>query len=172
MISKEKKAQIIKEISEKLSRQKAVVFFNYAGLKVDQISNLRCCLREEGMDCMVAKKTLIDLALEEAGLEKMDIKGLPGQIALIFGYEDEITPARTLYNFSKNNKQVEITLGIIDGERLEQPAVINLAKLPSREELLAKLVYSVSYPMRGLANALSGNLNKLLFILKGLESKA
>ncbi|MBL7053057.1 MAG: 50S ribosomal protein L10 [Candidatus Portnoybacteria bacterium] len=170
MITKEKKKEIVKDLIDKLSRQKSVVFFDYTGLKVNQFQELRENLREENIDCVVVKKSLIDLALEKADFKNLKIKDLPGQVGLVFGYEDEVLPAKILYDFSKKNEDLKIMTGLIQSEYLENEAIISLAKLPTKKELLAKLIYSVSAPIHGLNNALQGNLRKLVYILKSCNS--
>jgi len=169
MISKEKKQEIIKNLADKLARQKTVIFSDHTGLKVNQVQDLRQQLREEKVDYQVAKKTLIDLAFKKAGFDKIKIKELHGQIALVFGYQDEIWPAKILYNFSRENKSLKILAGLVNGEYLEEEAIISLAKLPSKQELLAKLVGSVSAPLSGLINVLQGNLIKLVNLFKNLK---
>jgi large subunit ribosomal protein L10 len=166
MITKDKKKEIIKDLVDKLSRQKVIVFFDYTGLKVNQFQELRSKLREHGLDCQVVKKTLIDLALEKAGLKVAKVKEVPGQVALVFGYEDEVMPVKVLYEFSKENKDLKITAGVVQGDYLKNEAIIALAKLPSKQELLAKLIGSISAPIYGLTNALQSNLRKLVYILK------
>ena len=172
MISKGKKIEITKDLSDKLSRQKTVVFFDYTGLKVSQFQELRGQLREQDIDCQAVKKSLIDLSLEKANLKDGKIKDLPGQLALALGYEDEVLPAKILYDFSKKNEDLKILTGFVNGQYLEAEAILSLAKLPSKQELLAKLVGSVGSPISGLVNVLEGNLRKLFFVLKNIESKA
>ncbi len=169
MITKEKKKEIVKDLIDKLSRQKSVVFFDYTGLKVNQSQELRSKLREEEIDCQISKKTLIDLALEKAGLKDIKVKELAGRIGLVFGYKDEVLPAKILYDFSKENKDLKIISGLIDGEFLGNEAILELAKLPSKQELLSKLVGSISSPIFGLHNTLQGNLQKLIYILKSCK---
>ncbi|MFH1938122.1 MAG: 50S ribosomal protein L10 [Patescibacteria group bacterium] len=175
MITKEKKKEIVKDLIDKLSRQKSVIFFDYTGLKVNQFQELREKLREENIDCTVVKKSLIDLALKkaastEAAFKNLKIRDLPGQVGLVFGYEDEVLPAKILYDFSKKNKDLKIMTGLIKSEYLENEAVISLAKLPTKKELLTKLINSISAPIYGLNNALQGNLRKLVYILKSCNS--
>ncbi len=171
MITKDKKKEILESLADKFSRQKSVVFFDYTGLKVNESEELRNELRKEGIDCQITRKTLIDLALEKAGLKDIKIKGVPGQIGLIFGYQDEVLPAKILYDFSKKNENVKLLSGLIEGDFLANEAILELAKLPSKQELLAKLVGSVSSPLFGLHNALQGNLTKLVYLLKNLKSE-
>ena len=118
MITKEKKKEIVEDLAARLSRQKTVVFFDYTGLKVNQVQELREKLRGEEIDCQASKKTLIDLALSKAGLDGVKVKDLPGQIAMVFGYKDEVMPAKILYDFSKENEDVKILSGFIQGEYL------------------------------------------------------
>ncbi|MAF20170.1 MAG: 50S ribosomal protein L10 [Parcubacteria group bacterium] len=169
MITKEQKKEIVKDLVDKLSRQKTAVFFDYTGLTVSQFHELREQLREQGLDCQAVKKTLISLALAKAGFKDIKARQLPGQIALVFGYQDEVLPAKILYDFSRNNEALKVLTGLVDGEYLENEAIIELAKLPSKQELLARLVNSIAAPIYGLNNALQGNLRKLVFILKGLK---
>ena len=174
MITKEKKKEIVEGLAARLSRQKTVVFFDYTGLKVNQVQELREKLRGEEIDCQASKKTLIDLALSKAGLDGVKVKDLPGQIAMVFGYKDEVMPAKILYDFSKENEDVKILSGFIQGEYLENEVILNLAKLPSKQELLGKLVGSIASPLSGMVNVLQGNLRGLICVLnnrnKGLEA--
>ncbi|OPL11996.1 MAG: hypothetical protein AVO34_01910 [Firmicutes bacterium ML8_F2] len=170
MITKEQKKEIVKDLIDKLSRQKAVVLFDYAGLKVNQFQEARAKLREQEIDCQVCKKSLIDLALEKSGFKDISVKKLPGQIGLAFGYHDEVIPARILYDFSKDNENLKIVNGLIRGEYLEKESVIELAKLPPKQELLANLVGNISSPISGLVNVFRNNLEKLIFTLRLLSS--
>lgn len=172
MITRKQKKQIIDGLVDKLSRQKTVVFFDYTGLKVNQFQELRSQLREQGIDCQASKKTLIGLALEKAGLKDVKVRDLPGQVASVFGYEDEVLPARILYKFSKTNEELKMLAGLIQGDYLDGDAIISLAKLPTKQELLAKVIGSISSPLYGLTNVLRGNLTKLVFVLKNLKLEA
>jgi len=166
MLSKDQKKQIVEDLTGKLTQQKAVVFFDYTSLKVNEFQELRAELLENKIECQVVKKSLINLALEKAGHKDIKAREMPGQIALIFGSEDEVLPAKILYTFSRQNQKVKILAGLIEKDYLDETAMLVLAKLPSKQELLAKLVSSIKAPMYGFHNALRGNLQKLLFILK------
>ena len=172
MINKKQKKEIIEDLAKKFKEQKAVVFFNYSGLKVNQFQELRSKLRENNMDCRVAKKTLTDLALKEAGYENIKAEDLDGQVAIVFGYEDGILPAKTVYDFSKQNEDLEVLAGLVEGDYINSESVLALAKLPSRDELIGKLVGQIKAPLNGLVYSLDWNLKKLVFALKAIsESK-
>ena len=173
MITKQQKKEIINDLTDKLSKQKVVIFSDYTGLTVNQAQELRSQLRENNIDYKVAKKTLIDLSLEKAGFKDIKIRNLAGQVCLIFGYDDEILPAKLVFNFSKKNEALKIMAGLVNGEYMESEAMISLAKLPSKQELLAKLVGSFTSPISGFCNALQFNIRKLVYTLNSLkESKA
>lgn len=169
MISKEQKKEIIEGLTDKLSRQKTVVLFDYTGLKVGKFQELRGQFREQGIECQAGKKTLIDLAFKKAGLDSLKAKDLTGQVALVFGYDDEVLPAKILYNFSKGNKEIKILSGFVQGEYLEQEAMLNLAQLPSRQELLSRVINSILSPISKITCIFNGNLIKLINIFKNLK---
>jgi len=169
MIDKKQKKQIIEELSKKFQEQKSAIFFNYSGLKVNQFQDLRNQLREKGMECRVAKKTLTDLALEQAGYKDIKTEQLDGQLAIVFGYEDEVLPAKTVYEFSKTNENLNILSGLAAGRYLNSDSILALAKLPSRDQLVAQLVGQIKAPLGGFLNALDGNLKKLVFALKAIS---
>ena len=171
MITRQEKQKIIEDLAEKLSRQKTVIFSDFTGLKVSQMYNLRKKLRKEGIDFQVAKKTLIDLALKKAGIKDIKTKDLKGQIALTFGYKDEVEPAKIIYNFSKEkeNEALKILAGVVSGEYFEAKSIERLAKIPSREQLLANLAGAISSPLRGLINVFEGNLRNFVYVLSNIK---
>ncbi|MFC1700771.1 50S ribosomal protein L10 [Patescibacteria group bacterium] len=173
MITKQKKKEIIKELADKFSKQKAIVFSDYSGLTVNQAQELRRKLREQNIDYRVAKKSLIDLALKQSGLgDNVKIKDLNGQISVALGYDDEVLPARILYNFAKSNENLKMLAGLVQGEYIDSNGMVKLATIPSKQELLAKVVGSISSPMSGLLNAFQGNMRKLTYILSNIKSEA
>jgi len=158
MINKKKKQQILQDLVEKLKRQKVVIFTDYTGLKVKQLEELRKTLREKQAEYQVIKKTLIDLGLKKSGLDKISVKELTGQIGLIFGYQDEVEPAKIAYQFGSENESFRILKGLLEGEVIEAEELEKLSKLPSREVLLARLVGQLNAPISNLVYQLRGNL--------------
>jgi len=114
------------------------------------------------------KKTLFKIALPRT--IELDPRKLEGEIAAAFGYQDEIGLAKILYDFSKKNENLKIAGGIIDGIFFQKEEIISLAKLPSKEQLLAKLVGTINAPIAGFVNALKGNLRNLVYILSNIKA--
>ncbi|MBU3943052.1 50S ribosomal protein L10, partial [Patescibacteria group bacterium] len=151
------KENIVKKIKEGLDKQKSIVFVSVDGLKADDLFELRTKLKEAGCLLMVAKKTLMGIAFKDANID-IDKDKLIGEVALVFGFEDEVLPAKTTYEFSKKNKNLKIVGGFLEDKFREVSEIITLAQIPSRKELLAKVVGSISAPVSGFANVLQGNL--------------
>ena len=169
MLTKPQKQNLVKDLAERLAKIKAAVFADYTGLSVAKMTDLRKKLREQGIEMKVAKKTLIDLAIKEVNIENVDIKKMAGQVALIMGYGDEISPAKILYNFAKTGEKIKILGGVLENKFIDASGVLGLAKLPSKQELLAKAVGSIAAPLAGLVNVLQGNLRNLVYVLSQIK---
>ncbi|MFA6382936.1 MAG: 50S ribosomal protein L10 [Parcubacteria group bacterium] len=167
MQTKLQKEEIVKDLTKKLKASKAVVFSDYKGLRVKDMTVLRRELREAGIDIKVLKKTLIDLALKDAGIE-VDIKKLEGQIAIAISSGDEVAAAKIIAKAAKANENLKIVGGILGVKELSAEEVNVLAKLPSKEELLAKLVGTLNAPVSGFVNVMAGNLRGLVNVLKAV----
>ena len=131
---------------------------------------LRRELRAEGVDLSVVKKTLINIALKDAGIE-MDISALEGQIAIAVSEKDEVAAAKIIAKLAKVNQNLKIVGGILGVKELTADEVNALAKLPSKEELLAKLVGTLNAPVSGFVNVLAGNLRGLMTALQAIADK-
>ncbi|MDP1884033.1 MAG: 50S ribosomal protein L10 [Candidatus Moranbacteria bacterium] len=170
MQTKQQKEVIIRELAEKLKNSKAVVFSDYKGLKVKDMTVLRRDLRAEGVDLKVLKKTLINIALKDAGIE-MDAKALDGQVAIAISSQDEVVAAKIIAKLAKVNETLKIVGGILGTKELSVAEVDALAKLPSKEELLAKLVWTLNAPASGFVNVLAGNMRGFVTALQAIADK-
>lgn len=168
MQTKEQKKSIVKDLAEKLKNSKAVVFSDYKGLPVKDMMALRRELKKEGVDLKVAKKTLIKLALKDAGFE-IDAKKFEGQLALAISAEDEVVAAKIIAKTAKANENIKMVGGILGTKELSASEVKALSLIPSKQELLAKLVGSINAPVSGFVNTLAGNVRGLIQVLKAVS---
>jgi large subunit ribosomal protein L10 len=168
--TKEQKEAIVKDLADKLKVSKAVVFSDYKGLKVKDMTVLRRELRAEGVDLKVLKKTLINIALKDAGIE-MDVKALEGQVAVAVSKNDEVAAAKIIAKMAKANENLKIVGGILGTKELTVKEIDALAKLPSKDQLLAKLVGTLNAPVSGFVNVLAGNMRGLVTVLKAVADK-
>jgi len=167
-LNKEQKKNIVKELKDNIAKQKAVVFVSVKGLKASELFDLRKQLKESNCLLSVAKKTLLKIAFKENKIE-LNEKELEGQVALVFGFEDEIAPAKTAYNFSLKNENLKILGGFLENQLRNMEEIIILAKIPSKQELLAKFIGNIKVPMSGFVNALQGNIKGLVYVLSQIK---
>lgn len=139
------KKQVVNEIKEKLDKAKSMVVVEYNGLTVEQVTELRSLFRAENIEYSVIKNTLLRRAANELGIDGLD-SFLEGPNAFIFGYDDEVAPARILSGFIKKTKTTAITVktGLLGKEIIDTKQIEALAALPSREVLLSRLVGSLN----------------------------
>lgn len=168
-LNRAKKQKIIEDLKEKINKQKVMIFVDFTGLKVKDFSDLRKKLKTVNAQLKVAKKTLTQLALKKSKLE-IDIKKLKGEIALVFGFTDEITPSKIIWQFTETNPNLKILGGILENKFIETEKIIELAKLPSREELLGKLVRNLLAPLSNFVNVLGGNIKTLIYLLSQIKT--
>lgn len=163
-LTREKKEKIIEEIKKLLKDQKAMVFFNFTGLKTKEMNEIREALKQAEGKVKVVKKTLAEIAFKELD-PKIKKNIFKNQLAIGFGMKDEIAPMKILYNFFKNNEKVEILGGYLDKEFLTKEKVLLLAQIPSKENLRSQLLYIFNYPILSFANVLNGNIKGLVNVL-------
>ncbi len=170
-LTKTKKEETVKELTDKFKRKKIAIFSDFHGMPVIKSQALRRSLRQNQAEYRVAKKTLLDRALAEAGIEAKT-KELRGEIGVSFGYEDEVSPAKTLLKFSKEVETFKILGGLLGSRFLSASEVIAIARTPSREVILAQLLGALSSPIRGLATVLQGNIRGLVVVLNKIREQS
>lgn len=169
--SKSEKQAEVEKLKKNFDQAKALVFVNYDKLKVNEINELRKKLRENKVEYFVAKKTLLKKVLKENKMS-IDVDQIPGSFALGFGREDEVMPAKLCYEFAKTHENLKLMGGIFEKKFIDKAKVMELAKLPGKEELLYKLVYVIKSPVSGFVQVLKGNLNQLVYVLKAIREKS
>ena len=153
-----------------MAEAKGVVFVDLHGLTVEQSQQLRRTLRDNGVKTKVAKKTLVVLAAKENGLE-IDKAMLDGQIALAFSMDDEVAAAQQLYKLGKTNEKIQLVGGIFEGKVAGKDMIMQVAQLPSREELLAKLVGSMNAPISGFHGVLHNTIRGFVQVCDQIAKK-
>lgn len=167
--TKEQKKEIIKQLEQELKQAKSLVFVDYYGLNVSAINELRKLLKQKACKYLVAKKTLLKIALNNAGLKNIDLDAIKGGVGLVFGYDDEIEPARSAAVFAKAHKQLSIQGGIFNSEFIQAEKVKVLARLPGREKLIVQVIRTIKSPLDNLVYVLQGNLKNLVYVLSNIK---
>jgi large subunit ribosomal protein L10 len=155
----EQKQQQVAEISEKISKSVAGVLVDYKGITVAEDTALRAELRKAGVHYEVIKNTLLRLAIKDTPLENLD-EVLSGTTAIALSEDDHIAPARIITKFASKHKTFQIKGGFLDGEVISLEKIDSLAKLPTREVLLATVVGAFQAPMAAFARAIQAIIDK------------
>lgn len=171
MATKEEKQMIVQQIKEKIDQAQVVVLADQKGITVEQVTAVRTKLRNAGCEMKVTKNTLTSIAAQELGIEGLD-DYLVGPTVLTFGNEDPVAAAKIINDFSKDTKNaVSIKAGVLEGKLVSAEQIKELAELPSREVLLAKVVGGMQAPMYGFASVLSANLRNLVYVVDAIRKQ-
>lgn len=154
MAKVELKQPIVQAIVDDITGAQAIVLVDYRGLTVAQDTELRKQLREAGVVYKVCKNTMMKRAFEGTEFAALD-EHLEGPSAIAISKNDATAPARILSKFAKDAKALELKAGVVEGEVYDSAALAELAKVPSREELLSKLLGSLQSPITNLARVLN-----------------
>ena len=154
-----KKQAQVEELAKELKEAKVVLLTDYRGITVTDVTKLRSDLRNVNAEYKVIKNNIVKRALDANGETELD-SALEGPVALVIGKEDYLEPSKVIYNFTKDHDFYKIKGGAIEGKVMTAEEIITLAKLPSRQELLAKL-----------AGALLGNITKLAVALEQVKGQ-
>ena len=156
-MSTQAKKDEVKVLVEKIKKAQSVVLVDYKGVKVNEETALRRKMRESGDEYIIAKNRLFKIALKEAGIEDSFDDLLEGTTAFAFGYDEPVAAAKAIYELSKSKEKEKIFKikgGYLSGKRVGAEEVLELAKLPSREQLLSMVLNGMLGPIRKLAYGL------------------
>lgn len=168
--TKEQKGQDLEELSQKLKSAKSIVFTDYKGTTVKDITKFRATLRKENIFSKVYKLSLVKKALAEAGVSGQ-IAEYKTPVILSLSEEDETTPARVIKSLAKDIKTIGILEGVVDKAVIAKSQVEALADLPSKDQLRAQLVGTINAPVSGFVNVLAGNIRGLVNVLNAIAAK-
>ncbi len=170
MSSRKQKQKKVQDIKNDLENSQVIVLTDYRGLTVAKMNQLRRLLEADGIRYKVVKNTLTKLAAQEAGLEGLD-PYMEGPVAIAYGYDDPVTPIKLLVKFAKENDELDIKGGVLEKQVMDESQMRQLADLPSKDVLLAKVAGVFQAPLAGMANALQGNIRNLVYVLDAVREQ-
>lgn len=167
---REKETAIINDLKNKLGSASLSILTDFRGLSVKEISELRNRLRSEGIEYKVVKNTLIKLAIKDINLSSLN-EHLNGPTAIAIDLNNTVSLAKTLIEFDKEYKKLGIKVGVLQGRVIGASKIKELANLPSKEILLAKLVRVLNSPITNLVNILSSPIRNLVMCLRAIKEQ-
>lgn len=166
----EEKQKVVKDIEQKLQEATLVVFTDFRGLTVEEMTRLRDRLRMPGVQYKVLKNTMTRFALRNLGHDDI-AESIEGPNAVLFSKEDPVAPAKVLFDFIKETKKLEVKGGILQGKLVPADKVKNLADLPPREVLVAQVLGTMQAPIQGFVNVLNANITGLVRALDQIKEQ-
>ncbi len=170
-MNRTEKASFVADLRERINRAPVVYLTDFTGLDVKSITKLRRSLRASGAEYVVVKNRLAKLAFSGTELPNV-FDDLEGPTAMVLGYEDVVAPAKALTEFAReHDKKPVFKVGILDRKVLQPDQINRLARLPSREQLLAELAGAMSAPTAMLAMAMEAKLQEMAGLVDALREK-
>jgi large subunit ribosomal protein L10 len=164
MKNRAQKAEAISDFSENIGRATNAFVLDFKGITVPQVTELRKQVRESGSEYVVVKNTLALIAVKDSPLTKLS-NHFTGMTAVAYNTTDPVALAKVLTKFAKDVPTVQFKGAMLAGQVVAANEIQNIANLPSREELLGKLLYLMQHPIRGLAVVLNGTLRNFAVVL-------
>ena len=166
----QQKQAYVEELAEKLKNSVAGVIVSYMGITVADDTALRRKLREAGVEYVVVKNSMLRRAADKVGLDGLD-NVLEGSTALALSPTDHVAAAKILSEYAEKSKTFEIKAGYVEGKVIDAAGVAELAKMPPKEVLVAKVLGGLNAPISGFVNVLNGNIRGLVVALNAIAEK-
>ncbi|MFA6431936.1 MAG: 50S ribosomal protein L10 [Candidatus Margulisiibacteriota bacterium] len=164
------KSKVVAELQEKIERSNVLLIADYLKFSVKDITLLRKALRKEESELTVVKNSLLERALAGAGFDTLK-EFLKGSTVLLLGYKDAVTPIKVFAKFIKETEKGDIRAGIVEKGVFNKAQLNEMAKLPSKEILIGKVVGGFKAPLFGIVNVLQGPIRKLVYALNEIKEK-
>ncbi len=169
-LKKEDKKALVKEFNDRFKSAEATFIASYSGIDVEGMTKLRKTLKEASSELKILKNTLAKFAVKGTQAEPLT-EHFEGPIAIAFSFKDAVQTAKTLTGFAKEEPNLMIKVGTLGGRVIDLAEIKNLASLPSREELLARLMGVMKNVPAGLVGVLSGVPRKLVYVLNAVAGQ-
>jgi large subunit ribosomal protein L10 len=170
-MKRSEKEQIVAEVTEIVGRARGLFFTDFTGLTVEQATELRREFRKSGIDYKVVKNTLIQKALESVtGYDKVYPK-LAGPTGVAVAYDDPVAPAKIIQKFSEKHSKLSLKVCVLEKEVYDGSKLSELAKLPTRKEMMASILGCIQAPVAGVPNVIQAVIRDLVSVISEIEKK-
>ena len=170
-MKRSEKEQIIADVRGKIERAKGMYFADFTGITVEQVNEIRREFRKANIDYLVVKNTLVRKVLESiTGYDKV-IEKLVMPTAIAFGYDDPVAPAKIMKKFREKNEKLKIKVCVVEEQVFEGSQLDQIAKIPSRGEIVAGILGSIQSPISGIVGAIAAVMRDLVNVVDAIEKK-
>jgi large subunit ribosomal protein L10 len=166
-----KNLQTVQELNEKIKKSKSILFSDFKGVKTKDLTSFREEIKEKGGEVLVSKNTLLKIALKENKFEDNVDESLAGQTVAVLSYQDPLATIKSFFNFAQKIENLKAKSGFFENKFVSEKELNALSKLPSKEELIGKLIGSMKSPIFGLVNTLGQTRSRAVYVFKAIADK-
>ncbi len=170
-MKRSEKEEIIAEVAETVRRARGLFFTDFSGLTVEQATELRREFRKSGIEYRVVKNTLIRKALESVSGYDRVYDRLVGPTGMAFAFDDPVSPARIILRFKEKHNKLSLKVCVLEKEVFDGARLTELAKMPSRGEMMASIIGSIQAPIAGIPGVINAVLRDLVSVVGEIERK-
>jgi large subunit ribosomal protein L10 len=170
-MKRSEKEEIVAEVTEVARRASGMFFTDFTGLTVEQITELRREFRKSGVQYRVAKNTLIRKALQGMGGYDGVSERLVGPTGVAFAFDDPVAPAKIIQKFRQKHEKLSLKVCVIEKQVYGGERLAEIAKMPTRKEMMASIVGSIQAPLAGVPSVVQAVLRDLVSVIGELEKK-
>lgn len=166
-----KNIELLKEIKEKVGKSNSILFSDFKGVNSKDLTAFREEIRAKGGEVLVSKNTLLKMALKENNMDEKASDSLEGQTVAVLAYSDPIATIKSFFDFSTKVEKLKAKAGIFENKFVSEKELSDISKLPSKDELIGKLVGSMKSPIFGLVNTLNQTQSRVVYLFKAIADK-
>lgn len=173
MKTRKEKEKIAQELKEKFEKAPLVILTNFQGMTVEEMNKLRRRLKEAGAEYRVVKNTFMRYAYPDTPVEQIK-DAFVGPTGIVFAFEDIVAAAKALKEYLEaegDEAKLKFKAAVVEGKVADYEKIKQLAQLPSREELLGQLAFTLKYPVNALAWRLENVFQKLVVVLENIKEE-
>ena len=170
-MNRNEKNEIVSEVKEMMNNSNAIFLTDYTGINVEEINDLRNQFRNEGIQYKVFKNTLFKRALEESGKYEKLANHLVGMTGFVFADDNPVAPAKIIKKFFDKNNKLSLKACYIENEYYDGSSLDTLALLPSKQDLIASIIGSISAPASGIVGTINAVMRDLVSVIDEIAKK-
>jgi large subunit ribosomal protein L10 len=166
-----KNVELLKNVQEKVAKSKSILLSDFKGVNSKDLTSFREDIRSKGGEVFVSKNTLLKIALKGMEGDEKASDSLAGQTVAVVAYEDPISTIKAFFDFAKKVENLKAKGGFFESKFVDEKGLIEISKLPSKEELIGRLIGSMNSPVYKFVNTLNQSKSKIVYVLSSISSQ-
>lgn len=166
-----KNVELLKNVQDKVAKSKSILFSDFKGVSARDLTSFREDIKSKGGEVFVSKNTLLKIALKDMEGNEKASESLTGQTIAVVAYEDPISTIKSFFDLSKKIENLKAKGGFFDNKFVDEKSLAEISKLPSKEELIGRLIGSMNSPVYKFVNTLNQSKSKIVYVLNSVANQ-